>query len=93
MKGEGGVKKEEGGKKKKHQKNSPRTHPSMDLVFKGLDIMLHSQVFLKGFHCIGVLVLGSEQAKGNCNILGVVGIDHGGMDLSCGGKGSAFSCR
>ncbi len=48
---------------------------------------LHRQGLTKLLHGVGVLVLGSQHAEGDFDALGVVGVDHGGVDFCDGGEG------
>ncbi len=59
----------------------------MHLIVKGLDMALHRQGLTKLLHGVGVLVLGSQHAEGDFDALGVVGVDHGGVDFCDGGEG------
>ena len=63
----------------------------MDLIAKSLDIILHSKVLLKGFDIVGVLVSRREDANGDFDVFGVLGIDHGRMRLCGDDEGGSIS--
>lgn len=62
----------------------------MKLIAERLDVIVHRQVFLKGFDVIDVLVSGWEHDDGDLDMLAVLGVDHGGMDFCCDGEGGSF---
>lgn len=64
----------------------------MNLIGKCLHVVFHRQVSLESFDGIGVLVLGGEEEDGDRNLLGVLGINHGGMSFGCYGEGRSI-CR
>ena len=64
-------------------------HPAVDLVAKGLDVVLRAQVLAELRHRVGVFVAGREHAEGYLDAFGVVGVDHGGVDFGGGGEGGA----
>lgn len=64
-------------------------HPSVDLVAKGLNVVLHTQRLPKLLDRIRVFVAGCEHAEGNLDALGVGRVDHCGVNFGDGGEGGA----
>lgn len=62
-------------------------HPAVDLVLKGLDVLGDGQVLFELGDVLGGLVARGEHEEGHLDSLGVVGIDHGGVDLGGGLEG------
>ena len=57
----------------------------MNLIAECLHMIFHRQVCLKG-----VLVLGREDDHRDLDMLGVLGINHGGMNFSSDGERRSF---
>ena len=62
----------------------PRSHPAVDLVGEGLDVLGDLETGLVALDVVGRLVLGREHAHGDLDLLGVGSIQHGRVDLDGG---------
>ena len=58
----------------------------MYLVAKRLNVALYGERFLELLDGFRVLILGSEHAYWDFDTLGIIRIDHGGVDFCDGGK-------
>ena len=66
----------------------------MKLIAERLDVIVDGQIFLKGFDIVGILVPGRQDAYGDLDMLGVLGIHHGGMHFrSRRERGSFPGCQ
>ena len=67
----------------------PGRHPAMDLIAKGLDIVLDVQSLAELLHRLCVFISGSEQRDWHGDFLRVGGINHCGVHLGDSGEDSA----
>jgi hypothetical protein len=67
------------------------SHPAMDLILKGLNVLSHLEVVLELLNLLFRFFLGGKQHSRDRDSLSVRGIDHGGVDLGSNGEGVGVS--
>ena len=71
----------------------PSGHPPMHLITKSLNMIRHSQRFPKFLHLLRILIFRSKHADGDLDTLGVIGVDHSGVDFGGGREvGAGLGC-
>jgi hypothetical protein len=66
---------------------SSRSHPAVDLILERLNVLGNLEGLLKLLDLVLGFVARGEQHGGDLDVLGVVGVDHGGVDRGGDGEG------